>query len=164
MLKAMNLVTRRESGDAAIGARTASGRHLFLVPWRGRALFGTWESASPCRPGDTGIADADVNMFIGELNQAFPSLELTSNDVTLVHRGIVPAVATRSGFSLAGHEQVRDHAVSGAERLDGLISVVGAKYTDRTPRGGAGDGSAAVEASAPGGRLPHRDNGPGGRS
>ena len=41
----------------------------------------------------------------------------------------MPAVATRTGFSLEGHEQVRDHAVSGAERLDGLISVVGAKYT-----------------------------------
>src|SRR5437764_12961259 len=34
LLKAMNLVTRREAGEEALGAAAASGRHLFLVPWR----------------------------------------------------------------------------------------------------------------------------------
>src|SRR5205807_1002723 len=34
MLKAMNLVTRRDAGEEALGGRTASGRTLFLVPWR----------------------------------------------------------------------------------------------------------------------------------
>ena len=47
LLKAMNLVTTRDaSGDAALGGRTRSGRHLFLVPWQSRALFGTWESTT----------------------------------------------------------------------------------------------------------------------
>ena len=36
LLKAMNLVTRRDAGDEALGGRTASGRYLFLVP-RGAA-------------------------------------------------------------------------------------------------------------------------------
>ncbi len=44
MLMAMNLVTTREAGDVALGGRSESGRNLFLVPWRRRALFGTWES------------------------------------------------------------------------------------------------------------------------
>src|SRR6185312_8114246 len=48
MLKAMNLVTRRDAGDEALGGRSAAGRYLFLVPWRERALFGTWESATAC--------------------------------------------------------------------------------------------------------------------
>jgi hypothetical protein len=30
LLKAMNLVTRREAGDEALGGRTSVGRHLFL--------------------------------------------------------------------------------------------------------------------------------------
>ncbi len=51
MLKAMNLVTRRDAGDEALGGRTASGRNLFLVPWRERALFGTWESDRHLRSG-----------------------------------------------------------------------------------------------------------------
>ncbi len=44
LMKAMNLVTRREAGYVALGARSRSGRNLFQVPWRNRVLFGTWES------------------------------------------------------------------------------------------------------------------------
>ena len=133
MVKAMNLVTERDAGEAALGGRTAAGRSLFLVPWRGRALFGTWQSTSLCRPEDTGIVEADVVSFIRQLNEAFPSLDLRPADVTLIHRGIVPAVAANGGYSLEGHEQVRDHAKDGANAIEGLMSVVGAKYT--TARG-----------------------------
>jgi len=133
MLKAMNLVTRREAGEAALGGRSTSGRNLFLVLWRGRALFGTWESARACQPDDTGAPEADVAAFITELNEAFPSLDLTLDDVTLVHRGVVPAVVAGGRVSLEGHERVRDHANDGPEAIEGLVSVVGAKYT--TARG-----------------------------
>src|SRR4051812_43433224 len=95
MLKAMNLVTRRDAGDEALGGRSASGRYLFLVPWRERALFGTWESNTTCDPNDTGVAAADVSAFIAELNQAFPALDLPPADITLVHRGVVPAAVRR---------------------------------------------------------------------
>jgi glycerol-3-phosphate dehydrogenase len=136
MLKVMNLITEREAGEAALGGRTAAGRSLFLVPWRGRALFGTWQGAALCRPDDTGIVEADVVAFIRELNEAFPSLDLRLNDVTMIHRGIVPAVTSNRGISLEGHEHVYDHASHagrGAGTLEGLVSVVGTKYT--TARG-----------------------------
>jgi glycerol-3-phosphate dehydrogenase len=132
----MNLVTRRDAGEVALGGRTAAGRSLFLVPWRGRAVFGTWQSTSLCRPEDTSIVESDVVSFIREINEAFPSLDLRAADVTLIHRGIVPAVAVDGGYSLEGHEQVRDHAkeVTGARgTIEGLVSVLGAKYT--TARG-----------------------------
>ena len=126
MLKAMNLVTRRDAGDAALGGRSASGRNLFLVPWRRRALFGTWESSQVCRPDQASPTEAEVASFIAELNEAFPALDLRRSDVALVHRGVVPAVATSNGVALEGNQQVRDHAGDGVE---GLFSVVGAKYT-----------------------------------
>ncbi|MEO8260520.1 MAG: glycerol-3-phosphate dehydrogenase/oxidase [Acidobacteriota bacterium] len=127
LLKAINLVTRRDAGDEALGGQTASGRHLFLVPWRGRALIGTWESAATIGPAPVGVAEAELAPFIVELNQAFPALDLTLADVSLVHRGLVPAVPTASGgVRLDGHERVRDHALDG---VDGLISVAGTKYT-----------------------------------
>lgn len=126
LLKAMNLVTRREATGEALGGRSAAGRYLFLVPWRGRALFGTWESPATARP-DEPVDPREVADFIRELNEAFPSLDLSPADVTLVHRGIVPAAVHAGGrLSLEGHEQVRDHA---AEGLGGLITVAGAKYT-----------------------------------
>lgn len=123
MLKAMNLVTRRRAGDTAIGGRAASGRLLFMVPWRGRALFGTWESPRACDPGDTSVAEADLAAFIDELNQGFPTLNLTMDDVTLVHRGIVPAIVHPDGrVTLARRERIRDD-------VEGIVSVAGAKYT-----------------------------------
>ena len=130
MLKAMNLVTRRDAGDEALGGRSASGRNLFLVPWRDRALFGTWESDRTCDPDDTGVQERDVAAFIAELNQAFPALDLTLDDVTLVHRGVVPAAVRGGRVGLEGHEQIRDHAAQGFE---GLLSVAGTKFT--TARG-----------------------------
>ena len=130
MLKAMNLVTRRDAGEEALAGRSIAGRYLFLVPWRERALFGTWESGAVADPDDTTVSERDVAAFIAELNQAFPALDLTLADVTLVHRGIVPAIVKGGRVSLEGHEQVRDHALQGVE---GLVSVAGAKYT--TARG-----------------------------
>ena len=126
MLKAMNLVTRRDAGDEALGGRSPSGRNLFLVPWRDRALFGTWESERAVDPGDSGVTDSEVAAFIAELNQAFPALDLTPADITLVHRGVVPAIANGDRVSLQGHDQITDHTAPG---VDGLVTVSGAKYT-----------------------------------
>jgi glycerol-3-phosphate dehydrogenase len=128
-LKAMNLVTRREAGDEALGGRSGTGRNFFLVPYRGRALFGTWASTRPVSPDKPEPDDGDVEQFIGELNQAYPALDLTAADVTLVHRGIVPAVVRPDGSTtLEGRELVlQPHDISG------LLSVVGTKYT--TARG-----------------------------
>ncbi|HTK29500.1 MAG TPA: glycerol-3-phosphate dehydrogenase/oxidase [Vicinamibacterales bacterium] len=127
VLKAMNLVTRRDAGEEALGGRSRSGRYLFLVPWRERALFGTWESPSDSGPADLPVTEADVRAFVGELNEAFPSLDLTLDDVTLVHRGVVPAVRRGDGrLTLDSRERIRDHAADG---IEGLISVAGTKYT-----------------------------------
>src|SRR5262249_28680739 len=89
--------------------------------------FGTWESQTATLPGETGVEERDVTSFMADLNQAFPALELTLKDVSLVHRGVVPA-ATRSGGSVAleGKDRIHDHATTGTE---GLVSVAGTKYT-----------------------------------
>jgi glycerol-3-phosphate dehydrogenase len=126
MVKAMNLVTKRDAGDEALGGRSTGGRYLFLVPWRERAIFGTWESERVYDPADTSVEERDVASFIAELNQAFPALDLTLADVTLVHHGLVPAVVRGGRAAPAGHEQIRDHAADGHE---GLITVAGTKYT-----------------------------------
>jgi glycerol-3-phosphate dehydrogenase len=73
---------------------------------------------------------SDVAVFIAELNQAFPALDLTMADVTLVHRGVVPAAVNGGLVTLEGHEQIRDHAAQGFE---GLLTVAGTKFT--TARG-----------------------------
>jgi glycerol-3-phosphate dehydrogenase len=126
MTKVMNLVTRRDAGEEALGGRSTSGRNLFLVPWRERALFGTWESDRVCEPGDTAIEERDVLAFIAELNQAYPALDLNLGDVTLVHHGVVPAAVRGHHVAPEGRDQVRDHAAQG---IEGILSVAGAKFT-----------------------------------
>ncbi|MDE3155215.1 MAG: glycerol-3-phosphate dehydrogenase/oxidase [Acidobacteriota bacterium] len=126
LLQAMNLVTSRDAASEALGAKSPSGRHLFLVPWRGRALIGTWESPATCEP-DAVVGLEQVEAFRCEVNQTFPAFDLAADEITLVHRGVVPAdVAPDGRLSLRGHHEVRDHQQDGA---DGLVTVIGVKYT-----------------------------------
>jgi glycerol-3-phosphate dehydrogenase len=100
-----------------------------MVPWRGRALFGTWESSGVCSADAVNPPEAEIDAFVREIAAAFPGFHLEREDVTLVHRGIVPAVLDRrGGVRLDGHQLVRDHATE-ASQLEGLISVAGTKYT-----------------------------------
>jgi glycerol-3-phosphate dehydrogenase len=126
MLKAMNLVTRRDAGEEALGGKSSTGKNLFLVPWRERALFGTWESERPADPNDASITEEELSAFIKELNHAFPALDLSPSDVTLVHQGLLPAIVRGTHATLQGHEQIRDH---GSQGIEGLLTVAGTKYT-----------------------------------
>lgn len=131
MLKAMNLVTSRPAGPVAMGAPTSGGRLLLIMPWHGRMLIGTSHSNEPVGPDADAVSWAELVGFVAEANSAFPALGLTPGEVTLVHRGVVPARANRRGeLALMGHHQVRDHAAGG---IEGAVSVVGVKYT--TSRG-----------------------------
>jgi glycerol-3-phosphate dehydrogenase len=128
LLSAINLVTVRPAGDPAVGALSPTGRHLFRVPWMGRAVFGTWESSRAVQAADAAPLDGEVASFVDELNRTFPGLALSLAEVTLVHRGLVPAARLVSErVALEKHEQITDHA----ERhgTTGLISVAGTKYT-----------------------------------
>jgi glycerol-3-phosphate dehydrogenase len=131
LLKAMNLVTTRPAGPVALGAPTSGGRLLLLMPWRGRLLVGTSHSDRPADPSDTRVRRDELRDFVDEVNSAFPALALSERDVTLVHRGVVPAVRDRRGvLGLMGHHRIHDHASDG---VAGAISVAGVKYT--TARG-----------------------------
>jgi glycerol-3-phosphate dehydrogenase len=122
LVKAMNLVTRREAGYVAVGGRSSHGRNLFQVPWRNRMLFGTWESNRATDSGEAGGTEAEVGAFIDEINEAFPSAGLTIADITLVHHGFVPAASKDGQAGPARHERL-------ADGVDGLITVAGTKYT-----------------------------------
>ena len=125
--KAMNLVTSKPASDIALAAPGRSGRMLTLVPWNGRALVGTFQSDDFKQPGDLQPTEAEIEAAIADANVAFPALKLTRADVTLVHRGIVPAERGGGGRAeLLGSPQILDHARDGAA---GSMTVVGVKYT-----------------------------------
>ena len=128
----MNLVTSKRAADMALAAPGPDGRMLTLVPWRGRAIVGTSQSAQAVTtPTDDRVERTEVDAFIQQANHAFPALGLTANDVTLVHRGWVPAVAAAErGAALVPESRILDHKSDGAQHA---VTIVGAKYT--TARG-----------------------------
>lgn len=131
LLKATNVVTTRAAGPVGLGAPTAEGRLLLIMPWQGRALVGTSHSEAPVEADDHGVSAGELDAFIEEVNSAFPALALTADDVTLVHRGVVPGQRQRDGqFGLMAHHRIHDHARDG---IAGAVSVAGVKYT--TARG-----------------------------
>jgi glycerol-3-phosphate dehydrogenase len=135
LLKAMNLVTSKKASEIALGAPAADGRMLTLVPWQGRAVVGTNQSATVVQPDETTVTRPEIEAFITRANQAFPALALTRDDVTLVHHGIVPAATDARGQAdLLASTQVLDHEREGA---GGALTVIGAKYT--TARGTASE-------------------------
>lgn len=129
MLLAINLVTSLPVGPVAIGGYTPSGRTVFMVPWHGKALFGTWESRTVHTAESPAPLDAAVAGFLADLQVAFPAIHPARSDVRLVHHAAVPATVTRSGeVHLEGQQRVHDHGF-GAHVIQGLISVAGTKYS-----------------------------------
>jgi len=128
LLKAMNLVTSRPARKAALVGATRAGRALVLLPWRGRTLVGTSESSDARQPDDQGARREEVDAFLADVNATFPALGLKAGELTLVHRGIVPAAVANGQLSLLGQSRIIDHGRSGGT-LPELISIVGVKYT-----------------------------------
>jgi glycerol-3-phosphate dehydrogenase len=139
LLKATNLVTSKPASDMALAAPGSSGAMLTLTPWHGRAMVGTFQSETVKQPSDLPVSAAEVDAMVVEANGAFPALRLSAADITLVHRGIVPAQRRRDGRPvLLASPQILDHATEGAA---GTMTVIGVKYT--TARG-VGERAAAA--------------------
>ena len=142
LAKAINLVTRRLFDHSyAVGLPSQSeygksgkdNRLFFIAPWRGKSLVGTVYSAYQNNPDALTVQEEEITSFIHNINQAYPSAKLCTDDVSFVHRGLLPCSTIKSQaetLQLAQHYQLYNHQQDG---FAGLLSVVGVKYT--TARG-----------------------------
>ena len=135
--KAMNLVVRNPLfGAYAAGISNSQqdtsdkpNRFLFIAPWRGKSMIGTYYAAYDGKPEDFQITELDIHNFLQQINHIYPSANLTRQDVSFVHGGLLPrtSINAKTGEPLlAKHYQIKDYSEEG---LSGLISVVGVKYT-----------------------------------
>ena len=135
--KAMNLVTRAVVHDVAIGVVSrrphrdsdavidTGGRFLCLIPWRDVTLVGTAHMRYGGTPDDVEATEEDIRELLDDVNDAYPEANLDRDDVRLVHRGLLPMVSgtpNGSGVTLVKSYQLDD-------TVDGLLSIVGVKYT-----------------------------------
>ncbi len=134
LAKAMNLVTRPLFGaqqECAVGitSRAPGSRLFFIAPWRGYSLIGTWYGHDSGRLKPPSAEPSEIESFLADVNRAYPSLNLTTEDIQWVHTGLLPSLGTaaKSGdVHLTKHSQLKDHRRDG---LGGLLSVTGVKYT-----------------------------------
>lgn len=139
--KAFNLVTRPLFHQYAVGlysqrsyqdadALINKGTRLFFVaPWRGKSLIGTTYQECNQGPDSFHISEGDIQVFLRDFNQAYPAANLRYKDISFVQAGLLPVSvidSRTSDIQLSKHAQIIDHRNQG---IEGLISVVGVKYT-----------------------------------
>jgi glycerol-3-phosphate dehydrogenase len=117
----------RPSQDAlAIAAPDPGAPVYFLCP----APFGIWagteHAGRPDRCLSPEVTEAELFDFIGRINRAIPSINLSPRRVRRVFSGLLP-VRTVQRTDLTAREAIVDHGARGG--LSGLYSVTGIKFT-----------------------------------
>jgi glycerol-3-phosphate dehydrogenase len=113
--------------DALYVEAQEDGRPFFIIPWNGMYLIGTTDFSYE---GDLDRVVADereVAYLINETNRVIPSARLTRDSVIYTYSGVRPLAYTegRAGASITRRHFVHDHA----DRLQGLLSIIGGKLT-----------------------------------
>lgn len=136
--RGVHLVTRQVLPEHALALTTRKkidslvsrgGRHIFIIPWRGRSLIGTTNVSFDGDLDQVRVTGRDVLDFLDDLNEALPTVKLKVKDVHYAFTGLYPLVSEevkRDTYQGTGEYQVVDHAEDG---VGGIVSVLGAKYT-----------------------------------
>ena len=112
-------------------------RHMFIVPWREFTLIGVWHKLFAEHPDAAVVEEPELAGWIREINDCYPALELTRDDVVYKNCGLVPfgeATVGTSELSFGKESRFIDHRM--AHGVSGLATLIGIRYT--TARGDAG--------------------------
>jgi glycerol-3-phosphate dehydrogenase len=136
--KGIHLVTRQLSDEALIfrvpvPGRPGERRVMFVIPFMGRSLLGTTDTAPRSRDASDAFLEddvyptaAEVRLVLAEVGRLLPGANLGPEDVLSTFGGWRPLVAP----PVAGQAESRisrEHVI----RVDptGLVTVAGGKYT-----------------------------------
>jgi glycerol-3-phosphate dehydrogenase len=98
----------------------------FAIPWREYSLVGSLHLACDDDPDQVSISEEEIQTYIEMINEGYPDAKLKREDIYHVLWGIIPADHQGSAAPLK-HYRILDH--SKEDGLEGLISVVGVKFT-----------------------------------
>lgn len=118
------------SGKKTEGLVTRGGRHIFMIPWRGRTLIGTTNVPFADKLDEIRVTDKDIDDFLQDINAIVPGLSLENGDVHYAFAGLYPLISDEiktDTYQGTGEYQVVDHSEQGGP--EGIVSVMGAKYT-----------------------------------
>lgn len=124
---ALALATRHKHSGAWLGR---GGRHFFIVPWQGLSLIGTTNSPFSGDLDGELVTEEDIQGLIRDVNSVYPAAGLCREDVRFFYGGLYPddpAKQGGGGYQGAREDSIIDHAAS--QGVNGLISIIGVKYT-----------------------------------
>ena len=101
------------------------GRYVFVVPWKGRTLVGTTDTAYSGNLENPPVTPADVRYLLQVVNAAAPGMRATDATVLGVQAGLRPLINNaRAGAA---------DAISREDRItvtgSGVVAIVGGKLT-----------------------------------
>jgi glycerol-3-phosphate dehydrogenase len=112
-------------GDTAIMVpKTDDGRVLFCIPWHGRVLVGTTDTAVPNISAEPGPLEEEVSFILTHAAR-YLTKDPARSDVLSAFAGLRPLVRTVDAQGTASVP--RDHSV--LVSASGLVTVVGGKWT-----------------------------------
>ena len=118
------------SGKKTEGLVTRGGRHIFMIPWRGRTLIGTTNVPFRDDLDNVRVTRQDIVDFLQDINAIVPGISLVEDDVHYAFAGLYPLISDEiksDTYQGTGEYQVVDHSEQGGP--EGIVSVMGAKYT-----------------------------------
>ncbi|MDZ7333420.1 MAG: glycerol-3-phosphate dehydrogenase/oxidase [candidate division KSB1 bacterium] len=139
---AMNLVVNRRLMDNAAGLSGPyqyvhpdgsvykAHRILFFAPWRDYTIIGTNHLVYNGKQDEYKVTEAEIQDFLAAVNQAYPGVNIKREEVTFFHGGFLPMASQNPKTGEVGlekHYKIYDHKFDFG--VEGLISVVGVKYT-----------------------------------
>jgi len=134
------VVAKKILGDCALAVQARNRdpdailsrgpRHLFVVPWRNYTLIGVWHKVHKGDPENFTVTDEDLQIFIDEINEGYPTLGLTLEDVAMWNAGLVLFGTNDEGaedLSYGHRSRIVDHAKT--HGIEGLITLIGVRVT-----------------------------------
>jgi glycerol-3-phosphate dehydrogenase len=138
--KGIHIITRPLLKDCALALTTGhshakaliqrGGRHFFIIPWQGFSLIGTTNEPFNGVPGDNIVTENDISELLKDINSAYPAAKLNKKDIVFFYGGLYPDGVSgklNKGYQGSRNDQIFDHSL--VDGIEGLISVIGVKYT-----------------------------------
>lgn len=125
----IHIITKKLTNENLITAVTPSGRHIFIIPWRGHSLIGTTDKEYLGSPDDWKVTRESINGLIDEVNASFSDrIKVAHEDVIHCYGGLRPLVETQTEdvYQSSRKYEIFDNSKDG---IDGLLTVEGGKYT-----------------------------------
>lgn len=123
-------VSGRFSHRRADGSEYKGSRVLFIAPWQGVTLAGTFHKPYTGDPEAMAVTESDIESALSEISRVVPGAAFRREDVSFFHKGFLPmeGVNPKTGeVRLTPHYRIHDHSVENG--VEGIVSVVGVKYT-----------------------------------